>query len=88
MPPVSPTAAASLLQRRALQCSFSSVFHLKNVGGMNRQDAKFAENVFTGVVGVPIVFMALVGVYVAHFGSPSASLSSWRKAESAAATTT
>lgn len=63
------SSAANLLQRRAIQCSFSSVFHLKTAGGMDPKDAKFAENVFTGVVGFPIVAMALAGLYVSHFGT-------------------
>eukprot|EP00527_Entomoneis_sp_CCMP2396_P004352 CAMPEP_0198143338 /NCGR_PEP_ID=MMETSP1443-20131203/6547_1 /TAXON_ID=186043 /ORGANISM="Entomoneis sp., Strain CCMP2396" /LENGTH=77 /DNA_ID=CAMNT_0043806559 /DNA_START=30 /DNA_END=263 /DNA_ORIENTATION=+ len=73
MPPLSPSSAGQLLQRRALQCSFSSVFHLKNGGGMNPKDAKFAEDVFTGVVGVPIVLIALTGIYLSHFPSESSS---------------
>ena len=38
---------------------------------MNRQDAKFAENVFTYMAGVPIVFMATTAFVASHVqGTP------------------
>jgi len=54
------SAARNILQRRALQCSFSSVFHLKDAG-MGRQQANFIENLFLGSVGVPIVILGATG---------------------------
>lgn len=60
-----PTAAATsaarrMIQRRALQCSFSSVFHLKQAG-MGAKQAKEIENLFTVTVGLPIVFIGATG---------------------------
>lgn len=55
-------SAARVLQKRAVQCSFSSVFHLRKAGMEGRQ-AKQVENVFIGVVAVPLAFMGLGGVW-------------------------
>jgi hypothetical protein len=58
-----PSAAAKVLQARALQCSFSSVFHLRRAG-MSKQDADFCENLFIGAVGVPLALTGLAGIVV------------------------
>eukprot|EP00546_Thalassionema_frauenfeldii_P009012 CAMPEP_0178916648 /NCGR_PEP_ID=MMETSP0786-20121207/12773_1 /TAXON_ID=186022 /ORGANISM="Thalassionema frauenfeldii, Strain CCMP 1798" /LENGTH=67 /DNA_ID=CAMNT_0020590041 /DNA_START=64 /DNA_END=267 /DNA_ORIENTATION=+ len=55
------TAAGRLIQRRGLQCSFSSVFHLRS-GGMGNEDAKFIENMFLGSVGAPLAFLGAAGL--------------------------
>ena len=57
---VASTPAAKVLQARALQCSFSSVFHLQRAG-MDRQQAKFLENMFMGAVGGPLALMGITG---------------------------
>ena len=54
--------AARVLQRRAIQCSFSSVFHLRS-SGMARNQAKFIEHMFLGAVGLPLAAMGLSGLY-------------------------
>lgn len=56
------SAAARVLQKRALQCSFSSVFHLKKAG-MNPEQAKSIEHLFMGAVGGPLVAMGAVGLW-------------------------
>ena len=56
-----PSSGRSLLQRRALQCSFSSVFHLRGAG-MNAKDAKFVETVFKGAVVFPSLAMGVLGL--------------------------
>jgi len=62
MPPVPPPSAARrVLQTRALQCSFSSVFHLRKAG-MNQKDADFVENLFVGSVGVPLALIGGLGL--------------------------
>jgi hypothetical protein len=62
-----PTSAASrVLQKRALQCSFSSVFHLKKAG-MNSVEAKNVEQLFMGAVGGPLLAMGAVGVWWMEF---------------------
>jgi len=53
-----------MIQRRALQCSFSSVFHLKEAG-MGAKQASQIENLFIVSVGFPIVFMGGTGVVCA-----------------------
>lgn len=64
-----PTAAASsarqVLQRRAIQCSFSSVFHLRNCAGSEpnaMKEAKNAERIFFRAVALPMYFMGFIGV--------------------------
>ena len=74
---MSPSAAATsaareVLQRRAMQCSFSSIFHLRRAG-MQAKDAEFTENLFVGTVGVPLLLMGLTGVYVWSFPPRSTS---------------
>lgn len=65
-PPLAAAAvtsqAGSVLQTRALQCSFSSVFHLRRAG-MEKAEADFIENLFIGTVGVPIALMGVAGLY-------------------------
>jgi len=58
---VSRSPAANVLQARALQCSFSSVFHLKKAG-MEYKKVKFVENMFAGAVGGPLAVMAITGL--------------------------
>jgi hypothetical protein len=60
---VVPSAAAKVLRIRALQCSFSSVFHLRQAG-MNPKDATFIENLFCATVGLPLVLTGATGLYV------------------------
>ena len=55
-----PTAAAQTIQRRAIQCSFSSVFHLRNAGA-GRKEAQEAERIFFNAVAVPMGIMGAVG---------------------------
>lgn len=57
---VATSAARRMIQRRALQCSFSSVFHLQQAG-MAAKQAKEIENLFVVTVGLPIVFMGATG---------------------------
>jgi hypothetical protein len=57
------SAAAKVLRIRALQCSFSSVFHLRKAG-MNAKDANFIENLFCVTVGLPLVITGATGLYV------------------------
>mmetsp|Transcript_27712 Transcript_27712/g.47151 ORF Transcript_27712/g.47151 Transcript_27712/m.47151 type:complete len:89 (-) Transcript_27712:385-651(-) len=60
------SAAQTVLQRRAIQCSFSSVFHLRNAnGGAITEESKTAEKIFTRAVAWPLVAMALIGGGVA-----------------------
>eukprot|EP00563_Minutocellus_polymorphus_P019048 CAMPEP_0197716534 /NCGR_PEP_ID=MMETSP1434-20131217/1394_1 /TAXON_ID=265543 /ORGANISM="Minutocellus polymorphus, Strain CCMP3303" /LENGTH=141 /DNA_ID=CAMNT_0043300911 /DNA_START=61 /DNA_END=485 /DNA_ORIENTATION=- len=56
----SSSAAAQTIQRRAIQCSFSSVFHLRNAGA-GRKEAQEAERIFFNAVAVPMGIMGLVG---------------------------
>jgi hypothetical protein len=60
---VVPSVAGQVLRSRALQCSFSSVFHLRRAG-MQKDDAKLVENVFLGLVGVPLVILTVTGLGV------------------------
>ena len=48
-----PTNARKVIQSRALQCSFSSVFHLRKAG-MKSEDANEIENIFLCAIGVPV----------------------------------
>mmetsp|Transcript_17635 Transcript_17635/g.27644 ORF Transcript_17635/g.27644 Transcript_17635/m.27644 type:complete len:82 (-) Transcript_17635:219-464(-) len=69
-----PAAAAStarqVLQRRAIQCSFSSVFHLRNCAGAGTgekarnamKEAKNAERIFFRAVALPVYAMGVIGV--------------------------
>jgi hypothetical protein len=56
------SAARRMIQRRALQCSFSSVFHLQKAG-MEAGQAKEIENLFVATVGVPLVAIGASGVF-------------------------
>jgi hypothetical protein len=73
---MSPTAAAAsssarqILQRRAIQCSFSSVFHLRNtvINSTDKKQAaeamkqvKDVERIFITAVAMPVYFMGFVG---------------------------
>lgn len=58
--PPTTSAAAQTIQRRAIQCSFSSVFHLRNAGA-GRKEAQEAERIFFNAVAVPMGIMGLVG---------------------------
>jgi hypothetical protein len=60
---VVPSVAGQVLRSRALQCSFSSVFHLRRAG-MNKDEAKLVENVFLGSVGLPLVLLTVTGLGV------------------------
>ena len=60
------TAARQVLQTRALQCSFSSVFHLRKAG-MSAQEAKKVENLFITSVGLPLVAIGATGLGFAWF---------------------
>lgn len=55
-------AARQVLQQRALQCSFSSVFHLRRAG-MNHEQATFVENMFVGAVGGPLLLLGVAGLW-------------------------
>eukprot|EP00551_Chaetoceros_affinis_P001192 CAMPEP_0203646412 /NCGR_PEP_ID=MMETSP0088-20131115/12994_1 /ASSEMBLY_ACC=CAM_ASM_001087 /TAXON_ID=426623 /ORGANISM="Chaetoceros affinis, Strain CCMP159" /LENGTH=75 /DNA_ID=CAMNT_0050503623 /DNA_START=8 /DNA_END=235 /DNA_ORIENTATION=- len=61
-----PAAAASakkVLQSRALQCSFTSVFHIQKTA-TNAQafrEAKNVEDIFVKAVGLPMFAMGMVG---------------------------
>lgn len=57
------SAAARVLQKRALQCSFSSVFYLKTVSGMNAKQAHEMERLFMGAIGGPLLVMGGMGVW-------------------------
>ena len=73
IPAVTTNVARQVLQTRALQCSFSSVFHLRRAG-MNAKDADNVENLFIITVGVPLVIIGITGAccYVTNtIGTPS-----------------
>lgn len=56
------SSAQTVLQRRAIQCSFSSVFHIRNAnGGKITQESRTAERIFTRAVAWPLGFMGLLG---------------------------
>mmetsp|Transcript_7671 Transcript_7671/g.12421 ORF Transcript_7671/g.12421 Transcript_7671/m.12421 type:complete len:83 (+) Transcript_7671:65-313(+) len=56
------SAAKTVLQRRAIQCSFSSVFHIRNAnGGAITEESKRAEKIFTRAVVWPLGAMVLLG---------------------------
>lgn len=58
-PPLSATGR--VLQRRAIQCSFSSVFHLRGHGGVAGKDSDYIEKIFMRSVGFPLGLMVLLG---------------------------
>eukprot|EP00554_Chaetoceros_debilis_P016105 CAMPEP_0194118056 /NCGR_PEP_ID=MMETSP0150-20130528/33957_1 /TAXON_ID=122233 /ORGANISM="Chaetoceros debilis, Strain MM31A-1" /LENGTH=66 /DNA_ID=CAMNT_0038809301 /DNA_START=87 /DNA_END=287 /DNA_ORIENTATION=+ len=57
------TPAKAVLQNRALQCSFSSVFHIKKAANSAKafKEAREAEDIFLKAVGLPMVFMGSIG---------------------------
>ncbi|KAL7520572.1 hypothetical protein ACHAWX_005288 [Stephanocyclus meneghinianus] len=56
------SSAQTILQRRAIQCSFSSVFHIRNAnGGKMTKESKMAERIFVKAVAWPLGVMFLVG---------------------------
>lgn len=56
------SSARTTLQRRAIQCSFSSVFHLRSAnGGGITKESKEAEKIFTRAVVWPLFAMGFVG---------------------------
>jgi hypothetical protein len=57
---MSAHVSSQVLRTRALQCSFSPVFHLRRAG-MNIQDATYIENIFLFTVGLPIAIMGTAG---------------------------
>eukprot|EP00568_Trieres_chinensis_P001060 CAMPEP_0183307740 /NCGR_PEP_ID=MMETSP0160_2-20130417/19131_1 /TAXON_ID=2839 ORGANISM="Odontella Sinensis, Strain Grunow 1884" /NCGR_SAMPLE_ID=MMETSP0160_2 /ASSEMBLY_ACC=CAM_ASM_000250 /LENGTH=120 /DNA_ID=CAMNT_0025471401 /DNA_START=159 /DNA_END=522 /DNA_ORIENTATION=+ len=67
-PVAAGSKAARVLQRRAIQCSFSSVFHLRN-GGMGHKEAKEAERLFLTAVGLPLGLMGAAGVVASSEGA-------------------
>eukprot|EP00957_Ditylum_brightwellii_P106098 8092950-Ditylum_brightwellii.AAC.1 len=56
----SASAAGKVLQRRAIQCSFSSVFHLRN-SGMGRKESEKVEKIFMTAVALPLGLMGFAG---------------------------
>lgn len=69
----SSSSARQILQRRAIQCSFSSVFHLRNTVINNSttdtkqaaaaamKQVKDVERIFITAVALPVYFMGFVG---------------------------
>ena len=68
----SSSSARQILQRRAIQCSFSSVFHLRNTVVNNSttdkqaaaaamKQVKDVERIFITAVALPVYFMGFVG---------------------------
>ena len=57
-----PSQAGRVLRTRALQCSFSSVFHLRRAG-MEKKEADFVENLFVATVAVPVVLLGSAGLF-------------------------
>eukprot|EP01082_Thalassiosira_pseudonana_P003367 g3044.t1 g3044 contig12:1310045-1310311(+) len=58
----SSSTAQTVLQRRAIQCSFSSVFHIRNAnGGKMTKESQDAEKIFTRAVAWPLAVMGLLG---------------------------
>lgn len=58
-----PVSARTVLQNRALQCSFSSVFHLRKTATCNEslRESKRAESIFVNAVGIPMACMVTLG---------------------------
>ena len=52
-------AIQGVLQRRAIQCSFSSVFHVKSTGSY--KEGKEFERIFINFVGLPLGVMGVLG---------------------------
>ena len=70
MPPHS-SQAFKVLQSRAVQCSFSSVFHVSRAGGPEKQARDF-ENVFKAFVCIPVALMGGVGYFQFFLGREDA----------------
>jgi len=53
----------AVLQNRAIQCSFTSVFHIKNTAHTAKalREAKEVEDIFLKAVGAPVALMGLIG---------------------------
>jgi len=59
MPPLSRAGRA--LQRRAISCSFSSIFHLRGHGKVGGQQSDYIEKIFLTSVGLPLGIMVILG---------------------------
>lgn len=59
----STTCTQKVLQNRAIQCSFTSVFHISKTTTTAKgwKEAKEAENIFIKAVVLPMSFMGLLG---------------------------
>lgn len=66
-PAVAPSSAAGVMSRRALSCSFTSVFHLQKAG-MNPQDFNKVTSLFKRSVIFPMAALA-TGAAVATLGA-------------------
>ena len=57
------TPVRAVLQNRAIQCSFTSVFHIKNTADTAKafREAKQVESIFIKAVGAPMAAMGIVG---------------------------
>ena len=61
----SSSSAAQTLQRRAIQCSFSSVFHIRNANnGKLTKESQIAESIFIKSVAMPLFAMGFIGSVV------------------------
>ena len=61
LPSTAATSTAHrVLQSRAVQCSFSSVFHLRRAG-MDPKESKFIEQLFITCVGLPLALLGAAG---------------------------
>jgi hypothetical protein len=59
---MSPLSSShNVLRTRALQCSFSSVYHLRRAG-MSAKDADLVENIFACSVGLPLLCLGAAGL--------------------------
>jgi hypothetical protein len=60
---MSTRSVKGLLQNRAIQCSFSSVFHIKNTAHTAKafREAKEIEDIFLKAVGAPVALMGFIG---------------------------
>jgi hypothetical protein len=54
------SAARRVIQARALQCSFSSVFHLRSAG---MKEAAEAERLFLVAIGIPMAALGASGLW-------------------------
>ena len=63
MSTVPRTTARKVLQNRALQCSFTSVFHIKKTANSveSLKEAKKVEDIFLKAVGFPMFAMGFIG---------------------------